>query len=151
MQTLTKAQFPMDLSPYNKSNLVIKWLKYGISSGLMRLNIKSKHFGIIWCKLLLIWLISVESTTKNGISSSNDQDAWQKTHICSNLQCDSFLHFPSCSITCWKYTFCSIPILLPLQTATYLELQLINFNWVGPLSLAQLYPSLSSIFMPKLE
>ena len=148
-QTLTKAQFPMDLSPYNKQNFPQIWPKYAISSETMRLNIKVSIWHVIWCKLVLIWLILVESTTKNGISSSNDQDAWQKTHICSNLQCDSFLHFPSCSITCWKYTFCSIPILLPLQTATYLELQLINFNWVGPLSLAQLYPSLSSIFMPK--
>ena len=36
------------------------------------------------------------------------------------------------------------------QTATYLELQLIDFNWVRPLSLAKLYPSLF-IFMSKLE
>ena len=37
---------PNGLSSCNKSNLVIKWQKYGISSGNMRLNIKSMDFGM---------------------------------------------------------------------------------------------------------
>ena len=99
---------------------------------------------------LLIWLILVESAIKNGISS-NDQDVWQKTHLCWNLQCDPFLHYPSCLSLVENTHFCSIPILLALQTATYLEIQLTNSNWVEPLSLAQLCPSLFSNLHVKLE
>ena len=95
---------------------------------------------------LLIWLILVESAIKNG-TSSNDQDIWQKTHLCWNLQCDPLLHYPSCSITCWKYTFLQYTNFVASSNCNYFQLQLTNSNWVGPLSLAQLCPSLFLIFM----
>ena len=111
-----------------------------------RYEAKHKKYGFWHWNLmqtLLIWLILVESAIKNGISS-NDQDVWQKTHLCWNLQCDSLLHYPSCSITCWKYTFLQYTNFVASSSCNYLELQLTNFNWVEPLSLAQLCPSLFS-------
>ena len=151
---LKEAQSHNGLSPGYKSNLVIKWQKiwhlHGIPSGLYEAKLKSMDFDMYLMQTLLIWLILVESAIKNGISSNN-QDVWQKTHLCWNLQCDPFLHYPSCLSLVENTHFCSIPILLALQTAIYLEIQLTNSNWVEPLSLAQLCPSLFSNLHVKLE
>ena len=154
MTDLTEAQSHNGLSSGNKSNLVIKWQNiwhlYGIPSGDMRLNIKSMDFGMKFNANFTNLTNFSWICNQNGISS-NDQDVWQKTHLCWNLQCDSLLHYPSCSITCWKYTFLQYTNFVASSNCNYLELQLTNFNWVEPLSLAQLCPSLFSNLHVKLE
>ena len=98
---------------------------------------------------LLIWLILVESAIK--MEHLQMIKIFDKRHIYAEPTMWSFLHFPSCSITCWKYTFLQYTNFVASSNCNYFQLQLTNSNWVGPLSLAQLCPSLFSNLHVKLE
>ena len=130
-QTLTKAQFPMDLSPYNKQNFPQIWPKYAISSETMRLNIKVSIWHVIWCKLVLIWLILVESTTKKW----NIFFKWSRwlIKITYMFQSTMWILFTSAFLyfSCWKYTFVAYQFCLALPATAYSwNCSWSKFNWV---------------------
>ena len=131
-QTVTKVQFPMDLSPYNKQNFPQIWPKYAISSGTMRLNIKVSIWHVIWCKLVLIWLIfSWIYKQKWNIFFKWSRWLIKITYMFQStmwiLFTSAFLYF-----TCWKihifvaYQFC---LALP-ATAYSWNCSWSKFNWV---------------------
>ena len=130
-QTLTKAQFPMDLSPYNKQNFPQIWPKYAISSETMRLNIKVSIWHVIWCKLVLIWLIfSWIYNQKWNIFFKWSRWLIKITYMFQStmwiLFTSAFLYF-----SCWKYTFVAYQFCLALPATAYSwNCSWSKFNWV---------------------
>ena len=147
---LKEAQSHNGLSPGYKSNLVIKWQNiwhlHGIPSGLYEAKLKSMDFDM---------LFNANFTNLTNFSWICNQK-WNIFKWSRYLTKDTFMlkstmwSIPALSflfITCWKYTFLQYTNFVASSNCNYFQLQSTNSNWVGPLSLAQLCPSLFLIFM----
>ena len=140
----------MDLSPYNKQNFPQIWPKYAISSETMRLNIKVSIWHVIWCKLVLIWLIFSWIYKQKMEYLLQMIKMVDKNHIYVPIYNVNPFYICLLVLLLLKIHICSIPILFGSSSYSLIlnavDLSSIELRW---LSLAQLNPSLFSIFIPE--